>query len=216
MERHRHEGATGGGSSIAARVHARSARSTSSQSAVVANEGQLGSARRQGYQAPGSNNGKGCVCVRAIGCGEPPACGVRSRRKARAGVGGMAATSCARTHTPRSSRRRPRLESARSASHTPTGEACGLGVAGPPSWPREGSDPPRGRRSTLSWMCLDRVNLPLTSARVTAEANTRNQGFPPDGSQEGCSLRQDQEDGRRDQVQGQVLQVPVHLVRHRL
>merc|ERR1711943_53261 len=82
----RHEGATGGGSSIAARVHARSARSTSSQSAVVANEGQLGSARRQGYQAPGSNN---------------------------------------------------------------------------------------------------------------AEANTRNQGLPPDGSQEGCSLRQDQEDGRR-------------------
>merc|ERR1712224_669233 len=86
VERHRHEGATGGGSSIAARVHARSARLTSSQSAVVANEGQLGSARRQGYQAPGSNN---------------------------------------------------------------------------------------------------------------AEANTRNQGFPPDGSQEGCSLRQDQEDGRR-------------------
>ena len=58
VERHRHEGATGGGSSIAARVHARSARLTSSQSAVVANEGQLGSARRQGYQAPGSNNGK--------------------------------------------------------------------------------------------------------------------------------------------------------------
>eukprot|EP00982_Pelagococcus_subviridis_P017535 31547-Pelagococcus_subviridis.AAC.6 len=52
--------------------------------------------------------------------------------------------------------------------------------------------------------------LPLPSA---AEANPRDQGLPPHRAPQGREEREDQEDGRKDEVQGSVQQVPVHARR---
>ena len=49
----------------------------------------------------------------------------------------------------------------------------------------------------------------------TAEADSRDQGFPSHGKKEGCEVGEDQEEQGCCQVQGPVLQVPLHIVRAR-
>uniref|UniRef100_A0A0E0LLX3 Uncharacterized protein n=1 Tax=Oryza punctata TaxID=4537 RepID=A0A0E0LLX3_ORYPU len=48
-----------------------------------------------------------------------------------------------------------------------------------------------------------------------AEADPRDQGLPPDCEEEGREVGADQEDQGRRQVQGPVLQVPLHPLRLR-
>uniref|UniRef100_J3N7Y6 Uncharacterized protein n=1 Tax=Oryza brachyantha TaxID=4533 RepID=J3N7Y6_ORYBR len=54
-----------------------------------------------------------------------------------------------------------------------------------------------------------------SSAFHHAEADPRDQGLPPDGEEEGRAVGPDQEDQGRRQVQGAVLQVPLHPLRLR-
>uniref|UniRef100_J3MLU0 Uncharacterized protein n=1 Tax=Oryza brachyantha TaxID=4533 RepID=J3MLU0_ORYBR len=54
-----------------------------------------------------------------------------------------------------------------------------------------------------------------SSAFHHAEADPRDQGLPPDGEEEGRPVGADQEDQGRRQVQGAVLQVPLHPLRLR-
>lgn len=50
---------------------------------------------------------------------------------------------------------------------------------------------------------------------LAAEADPRDQGLPPDGEEEGREVGADQEDQGRRQVQGALLQVPLHPLRLR-
>ncbi|BAF21839.1 Os07g0546700, partial [Oryza sativa Japonica Group] len=54
-----------------------------------------------------------------------------------------------------------------------------------------------------------------SSAFHHAEADPRDQGLPPDGEEEGREVGADQEDQGRRQVQGALLQVPLHPLRLR-
>uniref|UniRef100_A0A453GT52 Uncharacterized protein n=1 Tax=Aegilops tauschii subsp. strangulata TaxID=200361 RepID=A0A453GT52_AEGTS len=54
-----------------------------------------------------------------------------------------------------------------------------------------------------------------TSAVHHAEADPRDQGLPADGAAEGRAVGADQEDQGRRQVQGALLQVPLHPLRPR-
>ena len=51
---------------------------------------------------------------------------------------------------------------------------------------------------------------------VSAEANPRDQGFPPNSKEEGCTICQDQEEQGHGKVQGSLLQVPLHTLCVRL
>ena len=50
---------------------------------------------------------------------------------------------------------------------------------------------------------------------VTAEADSRDQGFPSHGEEEGREVCEDQEEQGCGQVQGPLLKVPLHIVRAR-
>merc|ERR1711955_122452 len=61
------------------------------------------------------------------------------------------------------------------------------------------------------WILQKFYKLRNPSDSQNAPSDPRNQGLPPEGQKEGRQECQDQEESRQRQVQGPMLQVPLHL-----